>query len=206
MAFNVTTTGSNVTLSDLGVTLTHPQTIDLLGEGLGYSDIIDSIELNTALANGTLNAADENGTPIPSVTLGGVFQEIIDATAPTPMFFEQVIWGEENGPIAANQTEYSYGNGATGLNTGIPSPWNCEAVGMVLNAETFGASATVELLVNSSSVSRNITGTSRDTVTYFGTPLAITQGQRLNFRTTAVSGTWQDVRVGVILRIPIITS
>lgn len=119
-------------------------------------------------------------------------------------YFEQIIWAEENGNVSANQHEWSYGNGATGSNIGIPSFWNCEAVGMVLNAETFGTSATVSLRVNSVSV-ESITATQRDNFVDFTAPVAISRGNRISFYTNTVSGSWNDVRVGVVLRIPIIS-
>ena len=63
MEFNITTTGVNVTLNDIGVELVHPQTTDLLLE-IGISDILDSQELDSALETGLLVASDENGDPI----------------------------------------------------------------------------------------------------------------------------------------------
>ena len=70
--FNVSTTGINVTLNDLDITFTHPSTIDLYADGLGASDILDSIELQEALDAGTLEATDENGTIISSVGVGAI--------------------------------------------------------------------------------------------------------------------------------------
>ena len=118
----------------------------------------------------------------------------------------QVIWAEENGVISANQTEYSYGNGSTG-NIGIPCFANgVKAIGMLMQSETIGTSATVALIVNAIQVGGEyeIVSTEKDSVHYFTTPLDIELGKRIGFRTTTVTGAWTDVRVGVILAIPLI--
>lgn len=78
MQFNVSTTGINVTLEDLGVTLTHPETFDLLSDGLGLTDIIDSRELEEALEQGTLVATDEDGLDISSNNLGSLIGRVDD--------------------------------------------------------------------------------------------------------------------------------
>lgn len=75
---NVSTTGLNVTLDDLGVTLTHPSTVNLLEES-AWTDIIDSLELENALKSGALTAIDENGDPVFSSSIGGIYKEIQDA-------------------------------------------------------------------------------------------------------------------------------
>lgn len=75
---NVSTTGLNVTLDDLGVTLTHPSTVNLLEES-AWTDIIDSLELEAAIKAGQLTALDENGDPVLSSSIGGIYKEIQDA-------------------------------------------------------------------------------------------------------------------------------
>lgn len=117
-------------------------------------------------------------------------------------YFEVMIWAEENAGIAANQDEWSFGNGAVGV-IGIPSFWDCEAVGMVLDADTAGTSATVVLKIDGVPLATQfgITATGEVSVSDFATPLPINRGSRIGFRTTAVSGDWTDVRVGVVLRV-----
>lgn len=119
------------------------------------------------------------------------------------LYFETIIWAEENGAVSSNTDEWSYGNGAVGANIGIPSFWDCKAVGMVMNAETVGTSLGVDLRVNSST-SATIVGTSRDTFYDFPLPVDISRGDRINFKTGLEVGTWSDVRVGVVLRVPMI--
>lgn len=115
-------------------------------------------------------------------------------------YFETIIWAEENGAISSNTDEWSYGNGSVGADIGIPSFWDCEAVGMVLNAETVGTSLGVWLRVNSANT-LGIVATQRDNFVDFPTPVAISRGDRINFKTATEVGTWSDVRVGVVLRI-----
>lgn len=115
-------------------------------------------------------------------------------------YFETIIWAEENGAVSSNTDEWSYGNGAVGANIGIPSFWDCEAVGMVLNSEVVGTSLTVNLRKNSTTVG-SILATSRDNFIDFPVGVPISRGDRINFKTGTEVGTWSDVRVGVILRI-----
>jgi pSer/pThr/pTyr-binding forkhead associated (FHA) protein len=133
----------------------------------------------------------------------GLDVKTIQAELGQSPYFETLIWAEENAGIANGQDEWSYGNGATGANIGIPSFWDCEAVGMVLNAEVVGTSAQVFLIVNGTQV-ESITGTSRDNFVDFGTPVNINRGDRITFKTGPLVGTWSDVRVGVVLRVPCI--
>ena len=76
MEFNISTTGINVTLDDLGVTLTHPQTLDLIADGLGMTDIIDSVDLEAALELGTLIANDGNGLSISINNIGSLLGRV----------------------------------------------------------------------------------------------------------------------------------
>ena len=120
----------------------------------------------------------------------------------TPSYFEVMIWAEESAAIAANQDEWSFGNGAVGV-IGIPSFWDCTAVGMILDADNAGTSATVVLKIDGTPLATQfgITATEETNFSDFATPLNLSRGQRIGFRTTQVSGSWSDVRIGVILRV-----
>lgn len=62
--FKVSTTGSNVTLKDLNITLNHPTVdFDLLTE-YTFTELIESQDLKTAIDGGTLTAIDENSTDL----------------------------------------------------------------------------------------------------------------------------------------------
>jgi len=63
MALRVTTTGSNVTLDDLGVTITHPTSNRDLREEFTAIELRDSLELTDAISLGTL-LADDGTYPI----------------------------------------------------------------------------------------------------------------------------------------------
>ncbi len=80
MEFIVSTTGINVTLEDIGVTLTHPETRDLKDDQYGLADLLDSQDLEAALRAGTLTAQDENGYEIPSVAIGEWYERIKNNT------------------------------------------------------------------------------------------------------------------------------
>ncbi len=72
--FNVTTTGTVpvVTIDDLHLTLTHPQTIDLrndLVDRFSWAEILESDDLQAAIDAGEVNATDINSDPIVEVTL-----------------------------------------------------------------------------------------------------------------------------------------
>lgn len=121
---------------------------------------------------------------------------------------QDVFWAEENGGISANQDEYSWGNGATG-NIGIPCPYDgFEATSMLIQAETKPSVGTAQIMlkIGGSNTTHIVTFTERDQVIDLPSPVSISKGTRIGFRTVAVSGgTWSDVRVGVVGRFPLLT-
>lgn len=126
----------------------------------------------------------------------------------SPGYVTDVIWAEENGGLVSNTLgRFSFGNGATGANTfGLPIWEDMEAVGMVVNAETAGASVVIQYTLDATIQPQSVTATGNTTVTYFPAAQSITSGQLLNFRTGLEVGTWTDVRVGLIVRKKIWTS
>ena len=120
-----------------------------------------------------------------------------------------VYWAEENGNLSTGTSagfQWSFGNGSTG-EIGLPVPLQgAKAVGLIYNAEVIGTSATITLykISNSTPVStgQSITLSAPDYEGYTAiTPVSIaTDGSEVfAFKTTATSGTWTDVRVGVII-------
>ena len=97
---NISTTGLNVTLDDLGVTFTHPETRNLLDEA-GWTDIIDSLELEQAIKSGALTATDENGDPVLSSSIGGIYKEIQNAGS-SEIFNNTLATGSVNGDGTTN--------------------------------------------------------------------------------------------------------
>lgn len=117
------------------------------------------------------------------------------------------IFGEEsaNLSLSGNGYQFSYGNGAVGT-IGIPVPIDCVATKLLWQAELFGTSCTIALYKgftttntpSSTGQSISITGVQHGLVQTI-TPVSFTAGEYPVFRTTAVSGTYNNVRVGVFL-------
>ncbi|MEN8788764.1 MAG: hypothetical protein ABF295_04550, partial [Flavobacteriaceae bacterium] len=117
-----------------------------------------------------------------------------------------VIWAEENGSLASNQLEWSFGNGATGQ-IGIPLPEDWEAYAVSFNADSNGGSDTVTMAVIDSNTNTNLftftaNGNANNMVytQVLATPVAIPAGTSLGFRTVTEVGNVSDARVAVFLR------
>ena len=123
-----------------------------------------------------------------------------------------VYFGEESGNLStgvSNGYQFSYGNGATGT-IGIPVPVDCYAKKLMFQAETFGTSCTIDLYTGS--ITTNPATDTGESITITGTehgkvvdinPVFIAAGHYPIFKTSAVSGTYGNVRVGVFLEYPI---
>ncbi len=109
------------------------------------------------------------------------------------------IWAEENGGISNNQYEWSWGNGATGAGIGIVIPFNCELFAVSFNAENFGTSVSIDTELDG--VAANLSTFLTSSAFQNFTPVAVTAGQRLGFRTNTVNGGTSDVRVCAWLRV-----
>ena len=109
------------------------------------------------------------------------------------------IWAEENGGIASGQSEWSYGNGATGAAIGIVLPFDCEVLAVTLNAETSGTDASIDIVING--IPQNTSSFTAANGFNNITAVPIVAGDRITFRTNTVNGTWSDVRVCAWLRI-----
>ena len=99
------------------------------------------------------------------------------------------IWAEENGDLGANAFEWAFGNGSnTPLSDGVVIPVDCELFAMGLNVQ--GGSATVRAIVDSdaSLSTYQVAAVAPQGSITFPTPLAITAGQLINFRTILSSG------------------
>lgn len=109
------------------------------------------------------------------------------------------IWAEENGGMASNAYEWSWGNGATGDDIGIVLPVACSLIAVTLNADTPGTSATMRTEKNGvdAYVSTHVGQNSVDTLL---APVSYAAGDVLAFRTGTLVGTWTDGRVCAWLR------
>jgi hypothetical protein len=116
------------------------------------------------------------------------------------------IWAEENAALADAAYEWAFGNGANTANDGgvtiyVPSGWNCEVKAMSLRMKS--GTATVELVHNGTLQGSNCdvtisTGQSATNDTF--TPISISDGDYINFRTTTANGTASSTVVTAWLR------
>lgn len=108
------------------------------------------------------------------------------------------IWAEENGNLSNNNAQWSFGNGSTGF-IGIPLGINCELFAISLNADSPGASVSINVQRDGANIATP-TFTSNNQVIAI-TAIPYTQGQLLSFQTNTAVGTWTDVRVCVWFRV-----
>jgi len=103
------------------------------------------------------------------------------------------IWAEENGNLASNAYEWSYGNGAVGNDIGIILPVPCRLFAVGFNADNAGTSLTMRTLKNNvdAYVSTHVGQNSLDTLP---TPVDYAAGDLVGFRTGTLVGTWNDAR------------
>ena len=104
------------------------------------------------------------------------------------------IWAEENASLASDAYEWSWGNGATGTDIGIPVAMDCELFAVSFNADTFGNQVSVRTQGNAS-VLYEATFTSNNQVVDVPVPVPVNRGTRIDFRTGTVSGGFTDARV-----------
>jgi hypothetical protein len=103
------------------------------------------------------------------------------------------IWAEENSTLNADAYEWAYGNGANtpidgGVTLYVPDGFEAEVVAMSLSIGS--GSATVELVHNGvlKGAAAQIVSDGLNTVTEI-TPLAVANGDLINFHTVAAIGT-----------------
>ena len=104
------------------------------------------------------------------------------------------IWAEENGALASNAHEWSWGNGATGNDIGIPVPVRCELISASFNADVFGNSVSVHVKKNNSSIELPLFN-SQNSVVSFSSPVVYEIGDLVSFQTGTVSGQNTDARI-----------
>jgi len=105
------------------------------------------------------------------------------------------VWAEENSTLGATTYEWAYGNGANtpsdgGVTIYVPSGYTCTVVALSLRLG--GGTATVELLHNGTlkgSDANVVLSTGQSATNELSTPLAISNNDYINFRTTAASST-----------------
>ena len=148
----------------------------------------------------------------PHLTLNGSNEIEIDPSAlvlaTQPLYEKVAIWAEENGALSNNNTQWSYGNGATG-NIGITvvEDWEIYAVSFQADASTGGSSITMEVInfqsginVLTSQVIPNAGQTNNYSGFVNGLTIPVSAGAVIGFRTDIENGTISDARVTAWLR------
>jgi len=119
------------------------------------------------------------------------------------------IWAEENSALgAANQYEWAFGNGANtpaagGVVIYVPGDFSCEIVAMSAHIGGGTPSATIEAVLNGTpqgAAANVVLSSTADSVNELGTPVAVSSGDRIGFRTTSSSGTAGPCTVTAWLR------
>tara|TARA_R100000951_G_scaffold107974_1_gene103842 strand:- start:944 stop:1393 length:450 start_codon:yes stop_codon:yes gene_type:complete len=102
-----------------------------------------------------------------------------------------VIWAEENAAIANSTFEWAFGNGANtptnhGVTIYVPSDYTCSIVAMTATTNNSSGSSTIEANINGTNQGAlcNVTLSGRSGTNDSFTPLAMSNGDRLTFRTT----------------------
>lgn len=108
------------------------------------------------------------------------------------------IWAEENGNLSNGNSQWSFGNGATGF-IGIPLAFDCQLFAISVNADSPGTSVSIDIQKNGSAVSTpNFTSNNQvNTIS----PISFAQGDLVSFQTNTVVGSWNDVRVCAWFRV-----
>ena len=127
-------------------------------------------------------------------------QSQIDALSQKLVF---PIWAEENGGMANNQREFSYGNGAVG-SIGIPVMAPCECFRLSFNAEVFNGGASM-LLQKDNADAATVDWTVNNQVIDLPTPVQYTVnsgvGDLIGMKTGILTGGATDVRAIMWMRL-----
>lgn len=183
-------------------------TIALNNGGGSVDETVTSLAQDTG--TGVITYTNEAATPqtasVVSTDTDNAISVGADGGAFLAPYEKIVIWAEENGGLANNQLEWSFGNGATGR-IGIPLPEAWEAYAVSFNADTNGGSDSVLMAVIDSNTNTNLftftaTGNTNNMVytEILTTPVAIPVGTSIGFRTITETGNVTDARVAVFLR------
>lgn len=109
------------------------------------------------------------------------------------------IWAEEGSGLANNSRQWSFGNGATG-NINIVIPVNCELFAVSFDCATAASQASMEIMIDDAVGFTTKTFTAKD-FELIPTPIGITAGQCLGFRTDIEFVSGSNARVCAWLRI-----
>ena len=116
-----------------------------------------------------------------------------------------MIWAEENGNLNLFQSEFSFGNGATGA-IGIPSHSAGTLVGAMIHANGGTGTTTITVRINNvdTAVVVGLNGAGSNVT--LGGSVSVSAGDVIGFFTSALTGTLTDVRVAAVIEYPLILS
>ena len=143
--------------------------------------------------------------PEPSNSQDAATKNYVDSRKPLI-----TVWAEESSPIGTGAYEWSFGNGAGGAahaNCGYTMMTSGRVLRMGLAASTSNGapgSATVNIVINGvENAAYNVRKPSRrySGTTTFGTPLELTQADRINFRSASSNGGVSSACVCVLIEL-----
>jgi len=193
-SFNIFGNVGDFTHTDLTNSLTYDASANILGLSSGKGGFLNTNvtdaqrDSGSAIAGQQIYNSDE-GNP---QTADGT-----DWINHSRNQYVMPIWAEENSTLGASNTyEWAYGNGANTPATGgiplfIPSGWTATVVAVGCNLGASG-NATIEVVLNGTpqGTSAEVVATGGGThLTTLGTPLSVSSGDLLNFRTKSSSST-----------------
>ena len=133
----------------------------------------------------------------------------------SPTYEYMDIWAEEAGAIQLNQSEWSFGNGATGF-IGLPVDEDWEVTAMSFHSDIWAAASSIEVhlvdfqgtptatspVISTISVTNAGDGENNNAYLHevLPVPVAVPDNAVLGFRTGNISGTISDGRVAARLR------
>lgn len=200
---NATAIGVNVTgiSTNAGNISTNQTNISNLQAGQSTQD--SAIALNTAKvsADGSIDThSDVDTSTAPPTTGDGL---VWDGSNWVPQsvsngFTIFPIWAEESGGLSNNNTQWSFGNGATGF-IGIPLGIDCELFAISINADTPGTSVSINIRRDATTIATPNFTANNQVIPITAIPYL--QGEMLNFQTNTEVGAWTDVRVCAWMRV-----
>lgn len=110
------------------------------------------------------------------------------------------IWAEEGGALSNNNRQWSFGNGAVG-NINIVIPIDCEMFAVSFDAETGSGTVSIDIMRDDVSAFTTKAFAALKDFETLASPLALTAGQCLGFRTNTETAAHNDARVCAWLRV-----
>lgn len=125
------------------------------------------------------------------INIRNAIQNNVGGGGSTTLEYMVPIWAEENSTLGNSTYEWAFGNGANtpsnnGITIYVPSGFTATIVAMTATTNNAGGTSVIEANINGvlQGANCNVTLTGRSGVNDSFTPVAISSGDRLTFRTT----------------------